>query len=244
MALHAPETLFERIVNPVARARGGAYLSLGWLARATPPWREAVTRLLDADGWLVVVEGAVATLFYRADADVDSGELRRRSIVLVDQSHATLAQLCTIDLRSAALEHSLGDRVQRSILANLADVLGTQGVGLEIDLAAYPRIAASVLNYGVELPIGSTASTEALQRFERAVVDAIRRFEPRLMADPLAVEILEPELALAQGVLQMRVKAELKPAYGGDSVRFRTSIDLQTGKTTTSGEAVHAGRTA
>jgi len=153
-----------------------------------------------------------------------------------------LAQLCTVELRSAALEHSLADRVQRSILTNLADVLGTQGVGLEINLAGYPRVAASVLNYGVELLIGSTASTEALQRFERAVVEAIRRFEPRLVADTLAVEILEPELALAHGVLQMRVKAELKPAYGGDLVRFRTSIDLQTGKTTTGGEAAYAGR--
>jgi len=77
MVLYAPETLFERIVNPAARARGGVYLSLGWLARATSAWREAVMRLLDTDGWLVVSEGAALTMFYRADADIDSGELRR-----------------------------------------------------------------------------------------------------------------------------------------------------------------------
>lgn len=236
----APETLFERIVTPVARARGGVYLSLGWFTKTPAPTRDRIMDDFDADGWLRVSESANLTLLYRADDDVDVSELRNRTVIASDGSSIPLQKWCSLESRSAAPEVAFADRVRRSILAHLGDMLATQGIGLNIDLAAYPHIGASVLNFGVELPIGATASQDALRRFEEAVAKAIRRFEPRLAPDSVTVDVMEPETALAKGVLQMQVAAGLSPAYGGKNVRFRTSIDLQTGRATASEEMAYA----
>jgi len=236
----APETLFERIVNPVARARGGVYLSLNWHSKAVEALREDVLARFAEDGWLRVSVGTQTALLYRADDDVDLADLRRWTVLAPDGSHATLQQWCFAELRSAAPEVAFADRLRRSILAQLGDLLATQGVGMSAPLMEFPQVAASVLNFGVELPIGATASQDALRQFEDAVALAIRRFEPRLNPETLTVRTIEPEIALARGVLQMQVMAELRPAYGAGNVRFHTSIDLQTGRATASEEAAHA----
>lgn len=237
----APETLLERIVSPVARARGGVYLSLNWFAKSPDSLRESVIDTFDDEGWLRVSQGAQITLLYRADDAIDAAGLRQRRVAGLDGSDTRLHEWCVLDLRSAAPEVAFADRLRRSILVQLGELLATQGIGLSEDLAAYPQTAVSVLNFGVELPIGATASQDALLRFEEAVALAIRRFEPRLNPDSVEVRTIEPEMALARGVLQMQVAAELRPAYGASNVRFRTSIDLQTGRAMASEETARAG---
>lgn len=239
-----PETLFERIVDPVARVRGGVYLTLLWSKAASALVRERAQAQLLAEGWLQVgTEGGRLTL-YGADSGIDGSVLRALPVEAADGSLHPLASICSLDLRSADPASSRTERVQRSIRNNLSAVLTTQGIGLAFDLARWPEVAGSVLNYGVELPIGASASTRSLQRYERAVTTAIRRFEPRLLADTVRVEVVEPETALAQGMLRMRIVADTSPVYGDAGVRLRTLIDLQTGRTTTEEESVHAGRPA
>jgi type VI secretion system protein ImpF len=240
----APEMLFERIVDPVARARGGLYLSMLWNKAASAVVRQQLRTRLLADGWLLVAEEEERLTLYAADSGIDAQSLRALPVSVADGSLRPLAEFCALDLRSAAPIASRSERVQRSIRNNLAAVLTTQGVGLVVDLARWPRVASSVLNYGVELPIGSSASTRSLQRYERAVAKAIRRFEPRLAADSVKVEVVEPETALSQGVLLMRIIADTKPQYGEAGVRLRTLIDMQTGRATTEEESAHAGRPA
>lgn len=241
IAAFAPETLYERIVDKVARARGGFYLSVRWNRGVDFSVRDAVAAQLLADGWLTVAADDDALTFYGADAGIDAVALRAMPVRMKDDSVCSLAELASLDVRSAAPASSRSERAQRSIRGNLASILATQGLGLARDLARWPQVAGSVVNFGVELPVGASASAQTLRQYERAVTEAIRRFEPRLAPRSVSVQVVEPETALARGVLQMRIAATTRPLHGDIGIRIRTAIDLQTGRATTQEETAHAG---
>jgi type VI secretion system protein ImpF len=243
-AILPPETLLERVTNAAARGRDGVYLAISWNTTTASIVRERIHRLLSAEGWLNVSESVDSLMLYGTGVDIELRQLRAKLVEAVDGSQRGLSDFCSLELRSPASATSRSDRLQRSILANLDAIFATQGIGLSVDLKEWPRVACSVVNFGVELPIGAGASTDSLRRFEAAISKAIRRFEPRLAPDTLTVEIVDPESAFARGALHMSIVADLKSAYGNKGVRFRTLIDLQTGRTTTEEESANAGRNA
>src|SRR5262245_30443178 len=78
-------------------------------------------------------------------------------------------------------------QLRASVLRDLTALFNTTNLSSEVDLAAYPLVAQSTLNYGLPPLSGKLISGLDLAGVERVMKDAILRFEPRILPHTLSV---------------------------------------------------------
>jgi type VI secretion system protein ImpF len=120
---------------------------------------------------------------------------------------------------------------RRSVLRDLAWLLNTTNAESEIDLRALPQARASVLNYGVLALSGKYLVEDDLRTLEAAVVDAIRRFEPRIVADTVQVRVASGDDGHAtRNHLAMEIKGQLWAEPYPIELLLRSRVDLESGQ--------------
>jgi type VI secretion system protein ImpF len=129
-------------------------------------------------------------------------------------------------------EHrSSSARAQRqSVMRDLGWLLNARGIASTQDIAAYPYVAGSVLNFGFADLAGKSASDVEIARVERLMCDAISAFEPRIVRGTLRVRAIRSEgAALQQNALTFIVEADLHAHPVPERLYLRTEVDLEAG---------------
>jgi type VI secretion system protein ImpF len=96
---------------------------------------------------------------------------------------------------------------------------------------ASPAVADSVMNYGLPALSGLLASRIDIPWLERAMRQAILRFEPRIIAPTLVVRALEASSVLdTHNVIEFEIHGELWAQPVPLELLLRTQVDLEAGQ--------------
>lgn len=117
-----------------------------------------------------------------------------------------------------------------SVLRDLAWLLNTKQHPEEDGLDEFPEVSSSVLNYGTPDLCGSTASSLDGMELRRRLVEAIKRFEPRIRPETLEVDILLQPGQMSGNTLSFEIKGELWAEPIPEQLDVRTDVDLETGQ--------------
>ena len=124
-------------------------------------------------------------------------------------------------------------RLRAAVLRDLGWLLNATRPGAGETLAAWSEASRSVLNYGLPAFGGQTSSTLDLQGLERAIREAILRFEPRLLAATLEVhaETRSQERGLdAYNRVSLRISGQIQAQPMPLALLLRTEWDLESGQ--------------
>ncbi len=113
------------------------------------------------------------------------------------------------------------------VCRDLAALLNSNSLEVSIDLAAFPQVRQSVLNYGMPSLAGRTARSVDPQQTAAQIEAVIRRFEPRLSRVKVTPELKEGGSEAL--VLAFRIEAELWGHPAPQQLVLRTSIDVDSG---------------
>lgn len=95
----------------------------------------------------------------------------------------------------------------------------------------YPRVAQSVLNFGLPPLSGQLASRIDVSLLERTIRNAIVQFEPRVLADTLEVRALETDSVLdAHNIIEFEIRGFLWAQPVPLELLLRTQLDLEAGQ--------------
>ena len=95
----------------------------------------------------------------------------------------------------------------------------------------HPHVADSVLNFGLPALSGQLASTLDVHQLERAIRDAIVRYEPRILAATLQVRALEASSVLdTHNVIEFEIRGHLWSQPVALEILLRTQLDLEGGQ--------------
>lgn len=112
---------------------------------------------------------------------------------------------------------------------DLAALLNATGLGIVQDLADFPHVQRSTLNFGMPDMSGKTASSIDVKELERILVRTIQEFEPRLLPETLNVKGLVNG-QMHHNVLTITIEAELWSQPLPQKLMLRTELDLETGE--------------
>lgn len=120
-------------------------------------------------------------------------------------------------------------QLRSAVLRDLAWLLnsGCRPEGDEI--YDYPRVASSVLNYGLPDLAGTTESSGKAARLDQAVYDAVLAFEPRIVRSSLEVRATRTTDDGMNNRVQFEILGELCPLPMPEALFVRTEVDLETG---------------
>ncbi len=76
-------------------------------------------------------------------------------------------------------------RYRQAVLRDLAWLLNTYANAEQDGLDAFEEVPSSVLNFGVQNVAGMTASSLSVDDLRYRLIEALRRFEPRIIANTI-----------------------------------------------------------
>ena len=121
-------------------------------------------------------------------------------------------------------------QLRQAVLRDLGALFNAvQPLGRAAD--AYPGVAASVLNFGLPALSGQLASRLDVGVLERAIRQAVQRYEPRILADSLQVRALESTSVLdTHNVIAFEIRGHLWSQPVPLEILLRTQMDLEAGQ--------------
>ena len=123
---------------------------------------------------------------------------------------------------------SLG-RLREGVRRDLAWLLNTGYLASTEDLAPYPEVSHSVLNYGIPDLAGATASSADLGSMERLIRQALLDFEPRLLRNSLRVRATIDHNQMTRNALTFVIEGELWAQPVPLHLLLKSEIDLESG---------------
>lgn len=97
--------------------------------------------------------------------------------------------------------------------------------------SAYPGVADGVLNFGLPALSGQLASKVDVSVLERAIRQAIQRFEPRILRESLEVHAVATESVLdTHNIIEFQIRAHLWSQPVPLEILLRTQLDLEAGQ--------------
>jgi type VI secretion system protein ImpF len=122
-------------------------------------------------------------------------------------------------------------QLRASVLRDLSWLFNTTNLASDADLAAYPLVAQSTLNYGLAPLSGKLVSSLDFSRLERLLKDALLRFEPRILAHTLSVRSIAPsDPQTHHNVVSFEIKGELWGHPYPLELLLKTDVDLESGE--------------
>src|SRR5262245_64096174 len=94
-------------------------------------------------------------------------------------------------------------QLRAAVLRDLSWLFNTTNLTADADLAKYPRVAESTLNYGLTALSGRPVSTLDLPELERVLKEGIERFEPRILPGTLTVRVLPSDQPAHHNVISL-----------------------------------------
>jgi len=128
-------------------------------------------------------------------------------------------------------------RYRQGVLRDLAWLLNTNCRLQAEHIEAFGQAADSVLNYGIPDLCGLTASGVSVVELERMMVQAIRRFEPRILPESLVVKAITAADQIDHNAVSFEIQGELWAQPMPDTLYVRTDLDLETGQYAFRGES-------
>jgi type VI secretion system protein ImpF len=98
------------------------------------------------------------------------------------------------------------------------------------DLADYPDVAKSVLNYGMPALAGTLVSGIDVNDFERKIYQAIVDFEPRILRDTLKVRLAISGDEMSHNAMTFEIEGQLWAQPVPQRLYLKTEIDLELGE--------------
>jgi type VI secretion system protein ImpF len=122
-------------------------------------------------------------------------------------------------------------QLRASVLRDLSWLLNTTNLFGGLDLAAYPLVAQSTLNYGMAPLSGKLVSSLDLPELDRVLKEAILRFEPRILARTLSVRgVALSDAGAHHNVLSFQISGELWAQPYPLELLLKTDVDLENGE--------------
>ncbi|WP_020483717.1 type VI secretion system baseplate subunit TssE [Methylomonas sp. MK1] len=121
-------------------------------------------------------------------------------------------------------------QLRQSVLRDLSWLLNTAAFESMVNLADYPFVARSVLNYGTPVLSGVSLTGIDVKKIERKVRQAINDFEPRILADSLSVELAKADDQMNHKALSFRIEGDLWAQPLPVHLYIRSDLDLETGE--------------
>ncbi len=113
--------------------------------------------------------------------------------------------------------------LRATVRRELAWLLNTTNFGATQELAPYPRVATSVLNYGLPDLAGKSHERRAVIQRAREIRAAVRNFEPRIEGKTLVVEPVEDKDHPHQ--VTFVISGDITAAAQAMPVKFHTHLD-------------------
>jgi type VI secretion system protein ImpF len=118
-------------------------------------------------------------------------------------------------------------RLRDYVCRDLGALLNCASLDAAVDLAPYPEVRTSVLNFGMPSLAGRAARSVDPHQIAATIEAAIRRFEPRLSALRVTPEMGEE--GSETHVLAFRIEAQLWGQPAPQQLVLRTRIDVDSG---------------
>lgn len=120
--------------------------------------------------------------------------------------------------------------LRASVLRDLSNLLNAHALYGCASLASHPRVAASVVNYGLRDVTGVARSRLDVVALAREIEWAIKRFEPRVVARTLRVRPLDDDEAAGRPAVAFLVEGDLWAQPYPERLYFKTELDLECGQ--------------
>jgi type VI secretion system protein ImpF len=125
-------------------------------------------------------------------------------------------------------------RLRESVRRDLTWLFNTTNLASTIDLARYPQVENSTLNFGLPDFTGRTAGSIHVPTLEKLLRRAIWEFEPRLLKESVRVRLIRDTEAFSPNALVFTIEAELWAQPIPLRLFLRTDVDLETGEVSVS----------
>jgi type VI secretion system protein ImpF len=123
-------------------------------------------------------------------------------------------------------------RLRECVLRDLAWLLNTMPLSQTEDLADFPAVRESVLDYGMEDFAGVTLSGLDPVELERRIRNAIQMFEPRITRKTLKVRAVMPDDPEHRNALAFEIEGELWGQPVPTRLYLKSEVDLEDGSLT------------
>ncbi|ANE57185.1 MULTISPECIES: type VI secretion system baseplate subunit TssE [Methylomonas] len=123
-------------------------------------------------------------------------------------------------------------QLRQSVLRDLSWLLNTAALESMTDLADYPFVANSVLNFGSPVFSGVSVTGIDAKQIQRKVKQAIASFEPRILPDSLSVELVKDDEQMSNKALSFTIEGDLWAQPLPIHLFIRSDLDLETGEMT------------
>jgi type VI secretion system protein ImpF len=175
------------------------------------------------DGVAALTAGRVDLVELHGDEAPDDGRIRRltddRGFFLNREVEADTARVMT------------KARFREAVLRDLSALFNAIQPMKAAEVAPYPLIGDSVLNFGMPPLSGQLASVLEVEDVVAAIRRAILRFEPRVMPDTLEVHAVESETVLdTHNIIEFEIRGHLWSQPLPIEILLRTKLDLEAGQ--------------
>jgi type VI secretion system protein ImpF len=170
---------------------------------------------------MAVTQRLTPTLYDKLVADLEISGLRDMSDETPDVSREKFRYYSV-----PRLERFTEAALRATIRRDLAWLLNTTNIESLVDLEPYPRVAESVLNYGLTDLAGRTLNRRAVLARAREIRRAIRLFEPRLSREGLTVDPVDDDSD--PHALTFLIQGDITAAAAVMPVKFRTEVETET----------------
>jgi type VI secretion system protein ImpF len=125
-------------------------------------------------------------------------------------------------------------KLRECVLRDVAWLLSTTQLSVTEPLTDYPEVSRSVLNYGLpDLP-GTHISGRNVAVLEQALTEALRNFEPRIIAETIKCKIEIDDSRLDHRSVVFTITGEIWAQPIPQALYLKTELDLETGGVTVS----------
>jgi type VI secretion system protein ImpF len=121
-------------------------------------------------------------------------------------------------------------RLRDCVSRDMSWLLNCVNLGTDEDLADYPEVMRSVLNFGIPDLTGTAMSGIDGSVLQRQVREAILAFEPRLTASTLRVTVNGDSKRMDRQSLVFSIESEMWAQPIPLNLYLKTEVDLETGK--------------
>ena len=121
-------------------------------------------------------------------------------------------------------------KYRQAVLRDLAWLLNTYANAERGGLDEFEEIPSSVLNFGVQNVAGMTASSLSVDDMRFRLIEALRRFEPRIIPNTISIVIAVDKEEMSNRSIRFEIRGNLWTQPIPESLFIKTELDLETGK--------------
>ncbi len=129
----------------------------------------------------------------------------------------------------AAVDRFTETELRNCVIRDIAWILNDIHFAAAVPLDDFPEVRTSILNQGVPDLASMTINRDSFERRARDLTDAVRTFEPRLIAQSVNVSF-DQATTDHENKLRFVIHGELRGAIDDRFVELKTAIQLDTGE--------------